>query len=141
MSFITIFIVVFYEISIKLRYVFNPLKTVYRQISGQDPAILKLIYIPVIKIWSFFIFIIIFHIFIISVYISLNRIICSIVDTFFLPLITYRYQLIDPILLCFFFLFVFFLRLLAMLILVQKKNEQDQAHFKEHILKIVKYIS
>ena len=43
-------------------------------------------------------------------------------NTFFLILITYRYQLIDLILLW------SILKVLVMLILVQKENEQDQAH-------------
>ena len=47
-SFIAVFIVVFYDIFIKLRYIFNPLKTIYSQLLGHFPSI-HIIYSPILR--------------------------------------------------------------------------------------------
>ena len=57
---------------------------------------LYIIYIPILKIWQFSIFSIVFHVFVINFCILINRVAYSSCNTFFylfLPLITYQYQL------------------------------------------------
>ena len=61
-----------------------------------------------------------FHVFVVSFCMSINRVTYSSSDTFFLPLITYRYQLKDLILL------LSFLKLLAMPNLRLKEVLEDQ---------------
>ena len=68
------------------------------------------------------IFMIIFHVYIISFWILINYL-----WHIFLPLIANQYQLIDLISL------FYLLRKHAMLIVVQKENEQDQTHVYETI--------
>ena len=64
-SFVTFFIIVFYEVFIKLRSFYYPFKMIYRKLLWHCPTI-QFIYISVIKIWCFYIFIIIFHIFLLA---------------------------------------------------------------------------
>ena len=78
---ITILIVVFYEVFIKLGCIFNELKTIYMQLLWYCPTI-YITYIWIIKIWWFFIFIIIFYVFVISFYISMNSMTYSTSNTF-----------------------------------------------------------
>ena len=72
-SLITFIIIAFYEIFIKFTNTFNPFKVTYRQLLWQCPSI-YIIYIPIFKLWQFLILIIIFHILIISICISINRV-------------------------------------------------------------------
>ena len=64
-SFFTFLIITFYKIFIKLRSIFDSLEIIYRKLLRHFLSI-KSIYIPIFKIWWFFIFIIIIHIFVIS---------------------------------------------------------------------------
>ena len=64
-SFITFFIITFYQISIKLISIFDPLKILYWKLLQHCPST-EIIPIPLFTIWWFFIFIIIFHTCIIS---------------------------------------------------------------------------
>ena len=118
--YITIFIVAFYIIFIKLRCVFNPLKTIHLQLLWHCQLI-KSIYVPVLKTWWFFIFIIMFQVFIISFCVSVNNMTYFTSDIFFsinnISISVSRSNFT-----------LFFLRLLAMLILLWKENEKDQAH-------------
>ena len=70
-SFIAFFIIAFDKIFIIPRCFFNPLKAIYRQLLWNCPFI-QTVYIPIFKIWWFFIFIIILHIFVISFSILIN---------------------------------------------------------------------
>ena len=63
--FFTFLIITFYKIFIKLRSIFDSLEIIYRKLLRHFLSI-KSIYIPIFKIWWFFIFIIIIHIFVIS---------------------------------------------------------------------------
>ena len=72
-SFITFFIIAFYEILIKLRSEFCPLKTIYWKLLRHCPTI-KTIYIPLLKIGQFFIFVIIFYVFLISFCVLIYRV-------------------------------------------------------------------
>ena len=84
-SFINFFIIFFYRILIKLRSIFDLLKIIYWKLLQHCPT-LQIIYIPTLKtlnIWWFFTFIIIFHVFIISFCISINRVTYSSSNTFF----------------------------------------------------------
>ena len=72
----TLFIITFCKAFIKFRKIFNPFKVIYWQPLWYCPTIL-LIYIPIFKIWRFLILIILFHIFVISFCISINRVTCS----------------------------------------------------------------
>ena len=81
-SFITFFVIVFYKIFIKLRSIFDLLKIVYSKLLRHCPFI-YIISIPILKAWWFFIFIIIFHVFVISFCISINRMAYSTSNTFF----------------------------------------------------------
>ena len=67
------FIIIFYEIFIKLRSIFYPFKILYWKLLRHCPTI-RIIYIPILKIWWFFIFIVIFHVFVITFCISINRV-------------------------------------------------------------------
>ena len=62
--FIVFFITDFYETFIKFINIFPPLKIIYWQLLWRCQNI-QIIYMPIFKIWRFFIFILIFHIFII----------------------------------------------------------------------------
>ena len=78
----------FYKIFIKLlRSLFHPLQIIYRNLLQRCPTI-EIIYIQILKIWRFFTFIIMFHIFVSSVCISIIT-------------VTYSF--------CFFFFFFFLL--------------------------------
>ena len=118
--YITIFTVAFYIIFIKLRCVFNPLKTIHLQLLWHCQLI-KSIYVPVLKTWWFFIFIIMFQVFIINFGVSVNNMTYFTSDIFFsinnisISVSRSNFTLV-------------FLRLLAMLILLWKENEKDQAH-------------
>ena len=121
-SHITIFMAVFCIIFIKLKFFFSTLKTICKQLLWHCSSI-EGINILTLKIQKFLTLIIILHLFVTSLCISIKSMAHSTSDTFlFLPLITCQYQLIDLILLW------SFLRLLAMLILVRKYNEQGQVH-------------
>ena len=52
-------------IFIQFRKIFNPRKSIYRQFLWHCPTI-QIIYIPIFKIWRFFVFTIIFHLFFIN---------------------------------------------------------------------------
>ena len=119
-SFIIFFIIVFYKIFIKLRSTFDLLNIIYWKLLQHCLAI-KNIYISILKIWWFFIFILIFYVFPISFCILINKVTYSSSNTFFLPLITYWYQLKDLI------LHLPFLKLLGMVIQELKEAFQDQA--------------
>ena len=71
-SLLTFFIIAFYEIFIKMRSILDPIKFIYSKLLQHCPTI-WIIYIPVLTVWSFFILIIIFYIFIISFCISINE--------------------------------------------------------------------
>ena len=77
-----IFIIDFNEIFIELRCFFNPLKIIYKWLLCHCPSI-QFFYVPMLKIWWFFIFIIIFHIFVIRFHILINSMTCSTSDNFF----------------------------------------------------------
>ena len=70
--FISIFISASYEIFVKLRCIFNLLKTIYRQLSWHFPS-MQVTYIPMPKIQWLFNFIIIFHAFAGSFSIPINN--------------------------------------------------------------------
>ena len=59
MSFTTFIILALYEIFIKFRNIFNPFKVTYRELLWRGLTI-KTIYIPIFKVWLFFIFIIMY---------------------------------------------------------------------------------
>ena len=80
-SFIILFIIVFYEIIIKLKSVFELLKIIYWKAFRHSPAT-KIIYIPILNIWRFFILIIIVYVFVISFSILINRVTYSSSYTF-----------------------------------------------------------
>ena len=94
-SFITFFIITFYEVFIKLWSTFNPPKVIHWKLFWHFPT--KWIIYPIFNIWRLFIFIIIFHVFIVSFCISMNRV-TFLLLYLFPPLITCRYQLKDIIL-------------------------------------------
>ena len=70
------------SIYIKLRSIFYPLKIIYRKLLRYSPTISS-IYIPLLKIRRSFFFIIIFHVFLISFCILINRVTYSSSYTFF----------------------------------------------------------
>ena len=83
----------FHEIFFHLRCFCNPLKIIYRWCLWHCLSI-QIIYVPILKIWWFFIFIIIFHAFIISFHISIKRVTYSTYfGNFFLSLTSYQNQL------------------------------------------------
>ena len=61
-SFITFFIITFYNPFTKFRNIFNLFKVIYKQLGWHCPT-RQVIHIPKCKIWWFIIFIIIFHMF------------------------------------------------------------------------------
>ena len=127
-SFILSSLETFYEIFIKLRSFFNPCKIIYQKLL-QYCSTIYITYIPILKNWWLYIFVIIFNVFVVRFYTSVNRVTYSSSNTFFLPLMIYGYQLQDLILLW------FILKLFAMLNLMQKENEHDQANiFQETYL-------
>ena len=81
--FITILIVVFCEIFIKFGFIFNFWMYYHMQVFFWHYWFMEIMYIPLLKIHWFFIFIIIFHRFIISFCISMNSMTYSISNTFF----------------------------------------------------------
>ena len=64
-----------------MRSIFYSLKIIYCKILGLCSTI-SLIYIPILKIWRLFIFIIIFYVFVISFCISINRLIIPLLIPF-----------------------------------------------------------
>ena len=81
-SFITFFDIEFYEVFINLRSIIDPLKIFYRKLLQHCPTI-YIIYIPIFKTWRFFIFVILFHIFLISFCASMNCVTYSSCNSFF----------------------------------------------------------
>ena len=71
----------FYGIFIKLKHILNLLKTTYRYLLRQCPSF-QIIYVLILKMWWFFIFIIISHAFVISFYILTNSMAYSTFGTF-----------------------------------------------------------
>ena len=73
---------IFRKIFIKLRNIFYPLKIIYWKLLRHCLTI-QMIYIPILNIRRFFIFIIIFHVFVISFCIWINKVRWSSSYTFF----------------------------------------------------------
>ena len=71
-SLITFFFIIFSEAWIKFRNILKPLKLICRHRLFHCPTI-QIICIPIFKIWRFF-FIIMFHVFVISFCIAMNRV-------------------------------------------------------------------
>ena len=71
---------IIYELYVILNSIFYPLKIIHQKLLQHCPNI-YLIYISILNIWGFFIFIIIFHLFVISS--CINRVTCSSSYTFF----------------------------------------------------------
>ena len=72
MSFIIFFIIVFYEIFIKLGSIFYLQKVFTGNFYYIAQPSKLIIYIPILNIWRFFVFIIIFHVFVISFCMLIN---------------------------------------------------------------------
>ena len=113
-SCISIFIVVFYKVFIKLRCIFNLLKTInFWDITR-----------PYILFTSkFFVFIIIFHVFVLLLAFAYQWITWHVLPLVTFPTISGISMSVDTSNFT-----VVILTLLAMLILVQKENEEDQIH-------------
>ena len=128
-------IIIFHKALIKFRNILNPFKVIYRQLSSHFAAI-QFIYIQIFKIWRFFIFIIIFHVFVISFNISINGMTYSTSDTFLsIYNITISVKRAS-------FTLVFFASCLICQYRCSKKTSRVKfIYFKTHILKVFKYIS
>ena len=111
-SFVIVFIIVFYLFLTKHKQVFSPFETIHRQFLWHHPS-MQVIEMPVQEISKFFAWIIIFHVMVAS----------SCISMYDMALITYRHQSVILILL------LSFSDMPAMLILVQTKSLQEVKKF------------